>query len=319
MAVLQAGSGGVGVAVEVGLCAAVPDGRSQSRLHVRWRRTQEAAPDRRRRHEPSPHLRRHRVKAHHPQSVVRDWARSVHATQGVSDRPQPGRRHHAFLCAAALLLDALVGGRMFVTIFINRLMAGPGVLTAAYFNVFEDMPKYHWAHSFLSPIFDSPYALPPGNVVGRVFQQGRHPGERQLLWRRLRQLGSSRSLGRRPVPAAGIHGPGCRSKGSPTSIVLPSSLVAALGLARQRVHECSDRRIRGPHSRVRPVAARSGVVAQTEPGGPSTRAHHVRGRTGLAATGLTIQGYPTWNHSHVCRFTRSLRQVATQSPASHHG
>jgi hypothetical protein len=132
---------------------------------------------------------------------------------------------------ASLLLDHLSGGRFFVTIFVNRLMAGPGVLTSAFFLVFEDQPKYQWAHSFLSPILDSPYALTPGYLVGRVFQNVDSQANVNLFGDGYANLGLVGVC----IEAAFLLGVltllNAASRGVPLAITAPSSLVAALGLA----------------------------------------------------------------------------------------
>ena len=54
-------------------------------------------------------------------------------------------------------------------IFVNRLLATPGVLVAAHVEVFDNRPKAHWAYSFLSPFLDYPYDVSPAFLVGRIF------------------------------------------------------------------------------------------------------------------------------------------------------
>lgn len=131
----------------------------------------------------------------------------------------------------SLLLDHLAGGRFFVTIFINRLMAGPGVLTSAFFQVFEGRPKYHWAHSFLGPFLESPYELTPGYLVGRVFQGVDSQANVNLFgdgYANLGLLGVGIEAAFLLVVLMFLN---ASARGIPLAITAPACLVAALGLA----------------------------------------------------------------------------------------
>jgi hypothetical protein len=130
----------------------------------------------------------------------------------------------------SLALDGLSGGRMFVTIFINRLMAGPGVLTSAFFEVFDGQEKYHWAHSFLRPFFDSPYQLTPGYYVGRAFQGVDSQANVNLFgdgYANLGMLGVAIEAAFLLLILVFLD---ASARGLPIAITVPSSMVAALGL-----------------------------------------------------------------------------------------
>lgn len=69
----------------------------------------------------------------------------------------------------ALLADLIEGGRAFTSIFINRLLLIPGILTAAHVMVFRDRPKAEWGYTFLAPFVDYPYSMTPAFMVGAAF------------------------------------------------------------------------------------------------------------------------------------------------------
>jgi hypothetical protein len=131
----------------------------------------------------------------------------------------------------ALVLDSITGGRFFVTIFINRLMAAPGVLTAAYFKVFDGQPKYIWSHSFLSSFIRPPYDLTPGYYVGRAFQGVDSQANVNLFgdgYANLGMLGICIEAAFLLVVLALLD---AAARNVPFAIAAPSTMVAALGLA----------------------------------------------------------------------------------------
>jgi hypothetical protein len=70
---------------------------------------------------------------------------------------------------AMVLLDRLSGSADWVSLIVRRFLVTPGLLTAGYVQVFDDVPKAHLAHSVLSPFADYPYRVEPPELVGAVF------------------------------------------------------------------------------------------------------------------------------------------------------
>ncbi len=72
---------------------------------------------------------------------------------------------------AIVLIDRLnrsVDGDL-TSLIVRRFLVTPGLLTAGYVQVFDDIDKAHLAHSVLSPFFDYPYAKEPPFLVGAAF------------------------------------------------------------------------------------------------------------------------------------------------------
>lgn len=132
---------------------------------------------------------------------------------------------------AALILDAILGGRFFVTIFINRLMAAPGVLTSAHVWVFDDYPRYYWSHSFLSGVFDPPSQLNPAYFVGRVYNGADTQSNVNFVGDGYANAGVLGVLIEAAVLIVIFTVLDAASRGIPIAITIPSTMVAALGLA----------------------------------------------------------------------------------------
>jgi hypothetical protein len=66
-------------------------------------------------------------------------------------------------------LDRLFGGDAWTSISVRRFLITPGLLTGAFFHIFQPLDKAHWAYTFLSPIVDYPYSTSPPFLVGRLF------------------------------------------------------------------------------------------------------------------------------------------------------
>jgi hypothetical protein len=72
---------------------------------------------------------------------------------------------------AVVLIDRLsrsVDGDV-TSLIVRRFLVTPGLLTAGYVEVFDDIDKARLAHSVLSPFFDYPYAEDPPFLVGAAF------------------------------------------------------------------------------------------------------------------------------------------------------
>jgi hypothetical protein len=72
---------------------------------------------------------------------------------------------------AIVLIDRLtrsVDGDL-TSLIVRRFLVTPGLLTAGYVQVFDDIDKAQLAHSILSPFFDYPYAVEPPYLVGAAF------------------------------------------------------------------------------------------------------------------------------------------------------
>lgn len=87
-------------------------------------------------------------------------------------RPRvPGQIVLLGILAAALgslAIDAARGGPILWTeIVVNRLLIVPGMLTAAYLQVFENRPGYNFAD--VIPIASNDYTIQPGFYVGAIF------------------------------------------------------------------------------------------------------------------------------------------------------
>ena len=70
-----------------------------------------------------------------------------------------------------MLIDRLsrsVDGDL-TSLIVRRFLVTPGLLTAGYVQVFDDIDKAQLAHSVLSPFFDYPYAREPPFLVGAAF------------------------------------------------------------------------------------------------------------------------------------------------------
>jgi hypothetical protein len=75
------------------------------------------------------------------------------------------------VAVAMVLIDHLsrsVPGDL-TSLIVRRFLVTPGLLTAGYVQVFDDIDKAHLAHSILSPFFDYPYAKEPPWLVGAAF------------------------------------------------------------------------------------------------------------------------------------------------------
>lgn len=137
----------------------------------------------------------------------------------------------AVTTTGAVALDSAMGGRFFVGVFVNRLIATPGVLTTAYFRVFDEQPRYHWAHSFMSPFLDPPFDLNPAYLVGRAYQgvdtqaNVNFIGDGYANWG---VLGILLEAGFLLVVLAVVD---AATDGIPLSVSAPATMVAALGLA----------------------------------------------------------------------------------------
>jgi O-antigen polymerase len=72
---------------------------------------------------------------------------------------------------AMVLIDRLtrsVDGDM-TSLIVRRFLVTPGLLTAGYVQVFDDIDKARLAHSILSSFYDYPYAKEPPFLVGAAF------------------------------------------------------------------------------------------------------------------------------------------------------
>ena len=72
---------------------------------------------------------------------------------------------------AVVLIDHLsrsVSGDL-TSLIVRRFLVTPGLLTAGYVQVFDDIDKARLAHSILSPFFDYPYTKDPPFLVGATF------------------------------------------------------------------------------------------------------------------------------------------------------
>lgn len=132
---------------------------------------------------------------------------------------------------SALVLDAVLGGRLFVTVFINRLMATPGVLTSAYVRVFDEYPRYYWSHSFLSGFFDPPSQLNPAYFVGQAYQGREIQANVNLMGDGYANAGVLGILIEAGVLIVIFMALDAASRGIPIAVTIPSTMVAALGLA----------------------------------------------------------------------------------------
>lgn len=56
-----------------------------------------------------------------------------------------------------------------LALFVERLVAVPGLLTAYYFQFFSTNPRSHMAFGLLSGFLHSPYPVPPPFLIGRVY------------------------------------------------------------------------------------------------------------------------------------------------------
>ncbi len=89
-------------------------------------------------------------------------------------RPPPAV---AFLLAAPtvavamLALDRWTGSAQgdWTSLIVRRFLVTPGLLTAGYVQVFDDLDKARLAHSVLAPFLDYPYAQEPPPLVGAAF------------------------------------------------------------------------------------------------------------------------------------------------------
>jgi hypothetical protein len=72
---------------------------------------------------------------------------------------------------AIVLIDRLSGSvdGDLTSLIVRRFLVTPGLLTAGYVQVFDDIDKARLAHSILSPFFDYPYAEEPPFLVGAAF------------------------------------------------------------------------------------------------------------------------------------------------------
>lgn len=132
---------------------------------------------------------------------------------------------------SALILDSVLGGRLFVTVFINRLMGAPGVLTSAYVRVFDEQPRYYWSHSFLSSFLDPPSSLNPAYFVGRVYQGGKIQANVNFVGDGYANAGVLGILIEAGVLIIIFTALDAASRDIPIAITIPSTMVAALGLA----------------------------------------------------------------------------------------
>jgi hypothetical protein len=72
---------------------------------------------------------------------------------------------------AAVLVDRLIGwvpGEL-TSLIVRRIFVTPGLLTAGYVRVFDDIDKARLAHSIFSRFLDYPYLVEPPRLVGRAF------------------------------------------------------------------------------------------------------------------------------------------------------
>lgn len=71
----------------------------------------------------------------------------------------------------AIIVDKLRGGPIYwIEIFVDRFLIIPGMLTAAYVQVYDDRPKHAWVYAGLNPFSQDPYhGTPPGFVVAADF------------------------------------------------------------------------------------------------------------------------------------------------------
>lgn len=132
---------------------------------------------------------------------------------------------------ASIALDTLLTNKFLVTVFVNRLIAAPGVLTAAYLHVFDGQPKYLWSHSFMAPFIEPPYDLTPGYLVGRVFQNVDSQANVNLFGDGYANWGWTGVIIEAAFLVLVLATLGSSAKGLPLAVTAPSTLVAALGLA----------------------------------------------------------------------------------------
>lgn len=73
------------------------------------------------------------------------------------------------LAAGMWLMDWLTSTTDYTSIMVRRFLITPGLLTAAYVEVFGDREKAELAHSFLSSFLTYPYDKEPPELVGSLF------------------------------------------------------------------------------------------------------------------------------------------------------
>jgi hypothetical protein len=71
------------------------------------------------------------------------------------------------LILGSIALDAALGTKWFMALFIHRLTIIPGQLTGLYYEFFSSHPKAMLGHSVLSPLFDYPYDTTIPSLIGR--------------------------------------------------------------------------------------------------------------------------------------------------------
>lgn len=69
----------------------------------------------------------------------------------------------------AIVADKVLGSLFLTTFFVDRLLLTPGVLTAAYVDVFDGRPKALWGDGLLARFTDYPYSTAPPYIVGAEF------------------------------------------------------------------------------------------------------------------------------------------------------
>lgn len=75
----------------------------------------------------------------------------------------------AALCATAASVDQLLTDGLLTQVFVNRMLATPGVLTAAHLWVFSDIGFVYWSNSIMEPFIEYPFSRPPSFMVGYLF------------------------------------------------------------------------------------------------------------------------------------------------------
>ena len=69
----------------------------------------------------------------------------------------------------ALSLDALMGTRIFTSLFVRRVLITPGRLTGLYFEFFRSHPKTLLANGLFAPLAEYPYPTSPTYLIGSTF------------------------------------------------------------------------------------------------------------------------------------------------------
>jgi hypothetical protein len=83
------------------------------------------------------------------------------------------------LCA---LLDRAAHTIMFTSVLVRRAIMTPGLLTGIYYEYFSQHQPVMLASSFLRPLVETTYSLPPAQQIGAVYFEGPQSNANANIW-----------------------------------------------------------------------------------------------------------------------------------------